>query len=184
MLKQVNTPKLFVFHLKEDNPKRCTAAKLKRFGFVSFVSRCPRRAIVLNPLAKKILLNKDREIIERFGLCVIDGSWKNIRAIFAKPRKLDRRLPLLVAGNPINYGKIGKLSTAEAFAAALYIIGFKKQSGLLLSKFTWGHTFLELNRDLLEDYAKSSQQDILKIEKEVFGKTGTGVESKPPSVSE
>ena len=184
MSKQINTLKLFVCHLKEDNPKKCTATKLKRFGFVSFVTRCPRKSIVLNPLSQKILLNKDSELIRRFGICVIDGSWKNISVIFNKPRRLDRRLPLLVAGNPINYGKIGKLSTVEAFAAALYIIGSTKLASELLSKFKWGHTFLELNRDLLDEYAKSNYQEIIAIEKEIFGFSGTGVESKPPSVSE
>jgi len=178
------TPKLFVLHLREDNPKRCTAAKLKKFGFVVFVNKRPRNSLVLNPLTKRILLHEDREIIEKYGICAIDGSWKNIKEIFARPRRFDRRLPLLVAGNPINYGKIGKLSTVEALSAALYIVGFRELSIQLLSKFKWGHTFLELNKELLEDYANSNHEEILKIEKEIFGRYGTGVESKPPSVSE
>lgn len=175
--------KLFVLHLKEDNPKKCTAEKLRRFGFVIFIRKCPQSSIVLNPLANAILLDKDRKIVERYGLCAIDGSWKNILEIFVRPRRRDRRLPLLVAGNPTNYGKIGKLSTVEAFSAALYIVGFKKYSMLLLSKFKWGHTFFELNKELLEEYAKSSREEILKIEKDIFKGYGTGVESKPPSVT-
>ena len=178
------SPKLFVLHLKEDNPKKCTAEKLRRFGFVVLVRRCPQSSIVLNPLANAILLNKDRKIIEKFGLCAIDGSWKNILEIFVRPQRLDRRLPLLVAGNPTNYGKIGKLSTVEALSAALYIAGFKKYSMQLLSKFKWGHTFFELNNELLEEYAKGSREEILKIERDIFKGHGTGVESKPPSVTE
>jgi pre-rRNA-processing protein TSR3 len=64
-----------------------------------------------------------------------------------------RCLPILIAGNPVNFGKATKLSTAEALAGALYIAGFKDEAKQLLSIFTWGHTFLELNAELLENYA-------------------------------
>jgi pre-rRNA-processing protein TSR3 len=59
----------------------------------------------------------------------------------------------LIAGNPVNFGKATKLTTAEAIAAALYIAGFKQEAGELLSIFTWGHTFFELNGALLDNYA-------------------------------
>ena len=64
-----------------------------------------------------------------------------------------RCLPILIAGNPVNFGKLTKLTTAEAIAAALYIAGFKKESEDLLSIFTWGHSFFELNGMLLDNYA-------------------------------
>jgi pre-rRNA-processing protein TSR3 len=64
-----------------------------------------------------------------------------------------RCLPILIAGNPVNYGKLTKLTTAEAIAAALYIAGFKKEAEELLSIFTWGHTFFELNSVLLDNYS-------------------------------
>jgi pre-rRNA-processing protein TSR3 len=64
-----------------------------------------------------------------------------------------RCLPILIAGNPVNFGKATKLSTTEALAGALYIAGFKDEAKQLLSIFTWGHTFLELNAELLENYA-------------------------------
>jgi pre-rRNA-processing protein TSR3 len=63
-----------------------------------------------------------------------------------------RCLPILIAGNPVNFGKLTKLTTAEAIAAALYIAGFQKESEDILSIFTWGHTFFELNRKLLDNY--------------------------------
>ena len=63
-----------------------------------------------------------------------------------------RCLPILIAGNPVNFGKLTKLTTAEAIAAALYISGFKKESEDLLSIFTWGHSFFELNHMLLDTY--------------------------------
>jgi pre-rRNA-processing protein TSR3 len=65
------------------------------------------------------------------------------------------------------------LTTAEAIAAALYIAGFKEESKQLLSIFTWGHTFFELNDILLSNYvmAKDSteivemQNKLLKIKR-------------------
>ena len=60
-------------------------------------------------------------------------------------------------------------SCAEAFAAALYICGFPDSASLVLSKFTWGHSFFELNAELLDLYAEcksakeviATQQDYL-----------------------
>jgi pre-rRNA-processing protein TSR3 len=71
-----------------------------------------------------------------------------------------RCLPILIAGNPVNYGKLTKLSTVEAIAAALYIGGFKEEAEKLLSIFPWGHTFFELNQMLLDNYvtAKDSAE--------------------------
>jgi pre-rRNA-processing protein TSR3 len=66
-----------------------------------------------------------------------------------------RCLPILIAGNPVNFGKATKLTTAEAIAAALYIAGFKQEAVELLSIFTWGHTFFELNGTLLDSYAQA-----------------------------
>ncbi len=62
-------------------------------------------------------------------------------------------MPVLIAGNPTNYAKATKLSTVEALAGALYIAGFKEDAKKLLSIFVWGHTFLDLNLNLLESYS-------------------------------
>jgi pre-rRNA-processing protein TSR3 len=59
------------------------------------------------------------------------------------------------------------LNSVEAFAAALYILGNKEQAEKILSKFRWGHTFLELNRQPLEDYSKANNsEDIIQIQNE------------------
>ncbi len=71
---------------------------------------------------------------------------------------IKRKLPPLFAGNPVNYSKLNKLTTAEALSGSLFILGFKEQSLELLNKFKWGHTFYELNQNLLEDYSKAENE--------------------------
>ena len=39
----------------------------------------------------------------------------------------------------------------------------KEQTEYILSKFTWGHAFLELNANLLEDYSKTTNSDEMKV---------------------
>ena len=56
-----------------------------------------------------------------------------------------RKLPNIVPANPVNSGKIGKLSTAEAIGSALMICGEKGQAETVMSIFKWGPAFLELN---------------------------------------
>ena len=55
------------------------------------------------------------------------------------------KVPYLLASNPVNYGRPFKLNCVEALAATFFICGFKEFGDLLLSKFTWGHSFYELN---------------------------------------
>lgn len=77
----------------------------------------------------------------------------------------NRKLPALMAANPVNYAKIGRLSTAEALSAALHIMGFKSQARELLSPFGWGDTFFDLNNELLGRYARvSSEESVVKVE--------------------
>jgi pre-rRNA-processing protein TSR3 len=74
-------------------------------------------------------------------------------------------LPILIAGNPTNYAKATKLSTVEAIAGALYIAGFRVEAEKVLSIFVWGHTFWELNKELLEAYSLAKDSaEIVKIQ--------------------
>ena len=64
----------------------------------------------------------------------------------------------------MNYSKLNKLSTVEALAAAVYILGEYDLTHTLLQKFKWGNTFFELNKNLLQDYSKAqSESEILEI---------------------
>jgi len=80
-----------------------------------------------------------------------------------------RMLPLLLAANPVNWGKPGKLTTAEALAASLFLIGNENQARDLLSAFNWGEQFFILNKEPLEAYqnAKSSKE-LVELQFEFF----------------
>ena len=112
--------------------------------------------MVLNPYSEIAFSPADRLRIEKFGLAALDCSWEHAEKVLMKRvRGTSRCLPILMAGNPVNFSKATKLSTVEALAAALYIAGFKEKAKELLSIFVWGHTFLELNHELLEQYASA-----------------------------
>jgi len=65
----------------------------------------------------------------------------------------------------VNYGKPFKLSTVEALAAGLVILGEPEQARSILSKFNWGYVFLELNREPLAEYAAAADStEVVKIQ--------------------
>lgn len=128
---------------------------------------------MLNPFSERAFSPADRKRVEDFGLVALDCSWEHAEKILSKHvRGTSRCLPILIAGNPVNFGKATKLTTAEALAAALYIAGFKQEARELLSVFTWGHTFLELNYALLENYAAAQDStEIIKMQNRLTQKT-------------
>lgn len=106
------------------------------------------------------------------NIIVLDCTWSNSNNIFLnfKISNLQRKsLPCLLAANPINFGRPYKLTSVEAFAAALYILDKKTQAISILSKFNWGLNFIKLNLNLLNDYSKATtNEEILDIENEYF----------------
>lgn len=156
--------------MRQDDPFKCTAAKLRKFGLVESVRIIPRTSLVLNPFCNIALVGKDKALAH--SVCAIDCSWEkadalNNRRLFSIG--IGRRLPALLAANPTNYAKLGKLSSAEALAGALFILGEAILAAELMNKFKWGHTFLELNSNLLDDYssAKDAEQ-VEHLEKDYF----------------
>ncbi|MGZ4917148.1 MAG: DUF367 family protein [Halobacteriota archaeon] len=159
--------RLCVVHTGQCNPKRCTSKKLARFHLVTLIparslSRV-KKGLLLDPTAQKPLYRQDRSDT----LIALDCSWEHCEGLFAPmPLTLRRRLPYLLAANPINYGRPYQLTTVEAFAAALCVFGEKQHAEQLLSKFKWGLNFLSLNYVLLEDYANaSSAREVLATER-------------------
>jgi pre-rRNA-processing protein TSR3 len=163
----VTGPQILVLRLAGCDPKKCSALKLARHGLVRLF-HSPRqirgRPIILNPFASKAFSPGDREQAEKMGILVLDCSWKDAIEKFQKRLRGEPRcLPYLIAVNPVNYGKVGKLSTAEAAAAALFILGFPTDAKAFLNLFKWGPHFLELNADPLQDYqSAANSNDIIK----------------------
>lgn len=164
---KLNLPvRISIYHAAQDDPKKNTALRLKRRGYARIVTKVrflPKRAIVLNPFGEIAFSPADKERLEQFGLAALDCSWEHAQKVMGKHvRGTSRCLPILIAGNPVNFGKLTKLTTAEAIAAALYIGGFQEESEAVLSIFTWGHTFFELNQMLLDNYvtAKDSAETV------------------------
>lgn len=149
--------RLVVYNARECDPKRCTAVRLRRSGKIEMVyslRELPSGAVLLDPFAEKALSGADAETAKIFGLVALDCSWKQLREISGLRRRMKcRALPYLVAANPTYYGRPTTLSTAEALAAALFIFGEKETARDILSVFSWGHVFLDLNREPLEAYA-------------------------------
>jgi len=145
-------PTLHVRYEGDDDPEKCTARKLARFDLAS-LHRSDRNTpygVVLNPHAERALSPADAD---RGRLVALDCSWESAgEARFSLPGE-HRALPYLVAANPVNFGRPLRLTTVEALAAALAIFGRRERAETVLSKFTWGHTFLELNDEPLRRYA-------------------------------
>ena len=157
-----------MYMMKQDDPKKCTAAKLVHFNIADAVRRVPRNSLVMNPYAEVSLCKSDKNLTD--SITVIDCSWERINTVFKHNfYGINRRLPLLLAANPTNYSKLGKLSSAEALAGALSIMGFGDLAFDVMNKFKWGHTFFELNDELLKEYASASNSlGIQRIEMEYF----------------
>ena len=147
-----------VLMFNQDDPKKCTAAKLVRFGLAKKITPLRSKTALLHPFAADTLLNSEKRIFH--SITAIDCSWNKAEKMFQKKYSgIPRKLPPLLAGNPVNYSKINKLTTVEALAAAAFILGNKELCSDLLAKFNWGHTFLELNENLLNDYQSAQSED-------------------------
>lgn len=145
--------------MRQDDPKKCTAAKLVRLGLASQIRGEPRSrsAIVLDPYSGSYLMRADARRAR--SVVAIDCSWRLASREFGaiRPQAVHKKLPPMLAGNPVNYSKMHKLTTAEAIAGALFVMGRDGQAHELLSKFAWGHTFYELNSELFAEYARISE---------------------------
>lgn len=163
--------RIAVYNARQCDPKKCTALKLEHHGLVRGVTQVrflPKRAVVLNPFSETAFSPADRDRIENFGLAALDCSWEKAQGFLSTHvRGTSRCLPVLIAGNPVNFGKPTKLSTLEALVAALFIAGFHEQASELLAMYKWGHTFLELNREMLETYAGAKDStEVVEMQKQ------------------
>ena len=146
---------LHVRYVGDDDPEKCTARKLARFDLVELHTsdRAVPFGIILSPEAERALSPADRDLVN--ALVAVDCSWTSAAPDQFNLRGEQRALPFLVAANPVNYGRPFQLTTVEALAAALTILGERTKAIRLLGKFRWGETFLELNAEPLRRYASA-----------------------------
>ena len=136
--------KVTVFHANECDKRKCTAFKMEKQGkckIVYKIHQIPR----------------------------LDCSWNKVSksASFFSLSRYHRSLPFLIAANPVNFGKPCILSTNEAIAATFYITGFKDEAHHIMDGFKWGHSFIEMNYDLLEAYSDvKTSEEVVRIQNE------------------
>lgn len=168
---------LHIIHLNQDDPRKCTARAMHVKGHAELhehPKEAPRRGVLLNPLSGHLQGPDDNELLDRGGSIVaLDCSWKSIQSALdqvSRYSKLEgRTLPVLLAANPVSWGKPGRLTTAEAFCASLIISGRWDQGRRIISPFPFGEEFLNLNESPLEAYSKArSNSELADLQWEFF----------------
>ncbi|MFB6133909.1 MAG: DUF367 family protein [Halanaeroarchaeum sp.] len=151
----------------DDDPEKCTAKTLERFDLAS-LHRSNRRTpygVVLDPFAERALSPDDASVGD--VLVALDVSWETAEAQGVELAGEHRALPYLVAANPVNFGRPFRLTTVEALAAGLFILGERDHAERLLSKVRWGETFLSLNDEPLKRYsAAADSSEVVDIQQE------------------
>jgi pre-rRNA-processing protein TSR3 len=158
---------LYAFRDNSCDPRKCTVKRMERSGLVrvlSKISRIPRTTILLDPTATQALSPADRPAR---SLTVLDCSWEVLDTGMVSSFRRRRALPFLVAANPVNFGRPWRLTSVEAFAAALVILGEPGQAGVVLASQNWGPRFLELNEEPLGLYAQARDStEVIEIQNE------------------
>jgi pre-rRNA-processing protein TSR3 len=156
---------LYAFRDNSCDPRKCTVKKLERAGHVRVlnkISQIPRNTLLLDPTAEQALSPKDRSAR---SVTVLDCSWEVLDTRVVTSWRIRRALPFLVAANPVNFGRPCTLSSVEALAAAIYILGEPDRAAKILGCVSWGIRFLEVNREPLALYAKAKDStDVVKIQ--------------------
>jgi pre-rRNA-processing protein TSR3 len=160
--------RLLAYRDNSCDPKKCTMKKLERFHLLTVVgkfSQVPKTTLLLDPMAGYALSPADKPWVT--SITALDCSWETLDTANLMPWKGRRALPFLVAANPVNFGKPFTLTSVEAIAASLWILGEPKAAEEILAKFNWGLHFLELNAQPLAEYAAAKDSaGVLRIQAE------------------
>ena len=150
--------KLAMWDSNQCDPKHCSGHWLAQHGYVRRLAvGTTFRGIALSHHGTRTVSPADRAVVEEHGIVVLDCSWNRTEEISLQKLKASSGhclLPFLVAANNINYGRGMKLNDAEAWAAALYIVGLKDEGRQLLESFPYGEEFFKINAHLLDAYAE------------------------------
>jgi pre-rRNA-processing protein TSR3 len=172
--------RLYLFLAREDHPKACTGRRLLKQGLALPLGgreRAPIAPLLLDPYAAEPLCRADLARAKEHGLLGVDCSWNRLHERNAYPdlipgggrRAHRRRLPILLAANPQHFGRVAQLNTAEAFAAALAVLGDQGRAEKLLTVSPGGGGFLSLNELALARYVTcATAEDIRRAERELF----------------
>ena len=168
---------LHVIHLNQDDPRKCTARAMESRGHAvlhNHPRQAPKRGILLDPLSGTLQGPGDNVLLNRGGSIVaLDCSWKSLdsalREISHHTMLGGRTLPILLAANPVSWGKPGRLTTGEALCASVIISGRWDQGRLIMQRFPFGNEFLNLNHQPLLAYSKAeSNAELAAIQWEFF----------------
>jgi pre-rRNA-processing protein TSR3 len=156
---------LYAFRDNTCDPRKCTVKKLEKSGYLKIftkISQIPRNTLLLDPTAEQALSPADSYVK---SITVLDCSWVVLDTGKVRSWRIRRALPFLIAANPVNFGKPCVLSSIEALAGAIYILGEKDKAAELLSKVSWGIRFLEVNKEPLELYSNAKDStEVVKIQ--------------------
>jgi pre-rRNA-processing protein TSR3 len=156
---------LYAYRDNSCDPRKCTVKKLEKAGLLKIftkISQIPRNTLLLDPTAEQAVSPADRFVR---SISVLDCSWVVLDTGTVRSWRIRRALPFLMASNPVNFGKPCKLSSIEALAATLYILGEKDQAVAILSKVNWGIRFIEVNQEPLDLYANAKNStEIIEIQ--------------------
>lgn len=158
--------KLAMWDFDHCDPKRCLGKKLERLGYIRGL-RIGQKflGVVVSPNGRGVVCPDDAELVQQHGAAVVECSWARLDEVpFGKiGGKHERLLPYLVAANTVNYGRPWKLNCVEALAACFAIVGREDWAAQLLENFSWGPTFLDINRELLHVYQQCT--DLASVER-------------------
>jgi len=148
MINKLKIP-LFVYFVKgipgyiDTDSIKCTAVKSVVEGNFKQVKKIPKNCVILDFAASQYLTKEDLNHAKK-GLCIIDGPWYIMPKLSSKLGKkiIKRKLPAVLATNP-HYPDTNMISSVEAMALALKILGFSEHAEKILEPFPWAKKFLK-----------------------------------------
>lgn len=163
--------KAAAWDLNHCDAKRCSGKRLMRLGLMRELHVGQKHSgIVVSPKAKTIISPADRDILEQYGAAVVEASWNRIEEVpwtkIGGPN--GRLLPYLIAANQTNYGKPWRLNCVEALAACFAICGHLEWAEEILSSFSYGQSFLDINEEVLARYAACKGEEEVKEAEKVW----------------